>query len=109
MPQTTRRVQPPPGRQQGSPEEVWPSIEREARRQLDSFYPVLDREASKRVLFVLQQGIFSMWTRGAARMREDGSVEFWNPHEGVYQDYDENYNQLMLELLRSTLQRADAA
>lgn len=101
-----QRVIPPPGRQQRALEKVWPPIECEAQRQLDSFYPVMDGETSRRLLYLLKNGIFSMWTRGAARVQEDGTVEFWNPYEAVYQNYDDEYNQLMLGLLRVTLNRS---
>jgi hypothetical protein len=104
-----RRLKLPPSRQEASPEEIWAPIEHEARRQLDNFYPVLDKEASKRLLFLLRNGIFSMWSRGAARVAEDGTVEFWNPHEGVYQAYDEEYNDLMMGLFRKTMRGEQAA
>lgn len=79
--------------------EVWPAIQREARHQLDAFYPVLDAASEQRTLSTLEHGIFSMLKRGAARV-EWGMVEFWNPVEGRYQPYDTDYNELMLDFMR---------
>jgi hypothetical protein len=94
------KIMVPPERQRLAPQEVWPRVQAEDRRQLERFYPPLDKGSEGRVLHTLQQGIFSMWSRGAARIEDDGRFLFWNPEEGAYQCYDQEYNRLMLEFLR---------
>jgi hypothetical protein len=75
-----------------------PLVQAEARRQLNRFYPIMNREAEERSVVVIERGIFSMLARGGARV-EDGEVLFWNPVEGAFQVYDEDYNDLMLAFM----------
>lgn len=78
---------------------VWPCIEAEARRQVDSFYPVMHSEALARTRKTIEFGILNMMKRGAARL-VGGVIEFWNPVEGEFQQYDQAYNELMLGFMR---------
>ncbi|MCZ7661555.1 MAG: hypothetical protein M5U22_00715 [Thermoleophilia bacterium] len=98
----------PPGPQDLDLPSVWPAIEAEARRQLGAFYPVMDREAEARTVKVIEGGIYTMLKRGAARHYE-GRILFWNPVEGLFQEYDEEYNQLMLGFMRDFKSRYQAA
>lgn len=99
------RVNPPPSRQEIPAAELWPRISQEARRQLEHFYPMLGEETETRLLGLLERGIFAMWSRGAARVKEDGTMEFWNPVEGSYQRYDQEYNRLMVDFLADFARR----
>jgi len=94
----------PPAPQAYDLVEVSPSIQTEARRQLEAFYPVMDSQAEERTLRTIETGIWSMLRRGAARI-EARTVVFWNPVEAGFQPYDEGYNELMVRFLRDFKQR----
>ncbi|MCL5942092.1 MAG: hypothetical protein M1325_00945 [Actinobacteria bacterium] len=89
----------PPSPQALDLAEVWPFVEAEAQRQLEAFYPVMDREAQARTVKVIAGGIYAMLKRGAARVYE-GRILFWNPVAGLFQEYDDEYNRLMLGFMK---------
>jgi len=71
----------------------------EAQRQVKIFYPFIVGGMRERTLLAIQAGILAMVKKGAAQVQPDGKVLFWNPIEGHYQVYDEDYNILMLHTL----------
>ncbi len=94
----------PPPPQTVDLQAAWPFIESEARRQLEAFYPVMDKDSEKRVVGVISAGIVALLKRGAARL-EEGRIRFWNPIHGAYQAYDADYNRTMVDVLRDFTSR----
>lgn len=90
----------PPRPQDVDLHEVWAAIQLEAERQLYLFHEEPQPDAQEAKLRMMESGIANMVLRGAARVQEDGNVLFWNPFEGGFQEYDEEYNQTMLSLMR---------
>jgi hypothetical protein len=78
-----------------------PLIRQEARSQLDRLYPVLDREAERRVKQLTYLGIRQMLSRGVAAVTPQG-LRFWNPFQGAFVPYDAEYNAALMGLLKST-------
>lgn len=75
-----------------------PVVAAEAERQFGQFYPYLSADHRERIIRTIDVGTRSMMLRGAARIR-DGEVEYWNPVEGAFQQYDHAYNTLMLGVM----------
>ncbi|GAB4249470.1 MAG: hypothetical protein Kow00129_10230 [Thermoleophilia bacterium] len=90
----------PPPPQEVDLHEIWAAIQLEAVRQFDLFQEDVEAHLEERKLRVMESGICNMVLRGAARVEEDGTVVFWNPVAGEFQEYDEEYNQLMLDFMR---------
>lgn len=79
-------------------------IEDEALRQYDLYYPYVDEETMNKSLVMMKVGIYNMLKKGAARI-VGIKIEFWNPVEGKYQDYDKEYNRLMLDFMNDYKKR----
>ncbi len=90
---------PPPARKVDL-HKVWAAIRFEAARQYELFHDTTQTDTRERQITSMEHGIVNMVMRGAARVEDDGTVLFWNPRDGEFVEYDEDYNELMLDFMR---------
>jgi len=75
-------------------------VDQEAARQYELLYPHIGTAADRdRTCRMICAGIRAMCERGAARVTDEGTVEFWSPRRGLFVLYDQEYNSEMLAFM----------
>lgn len=75
-----------------------PLVHEETEHQLHTFYSPMDRAAEAQARRCIYHGIRRLLAGGVARVGT-GGIEFWNPLESFFQEYDEVYNTVMLGVM----------
>jgi len=101
-------IKPPPPAFEYDKELIDDIVTAEARKQYNTYYPytkgtlIADEKVAIRMI---ENGILNMLRTGAATITGE-LILFWNPRVGGYQEYDADYNNVMMDILNDFLGRS---